>query len=342
MKILFLADVHVGNYRFPIRPYINESMAQVAVIAMEERPDLIMFAGDAFKTKVPSSADLADFGDFIGTLAAVAPVLMIPGNHDFLGSGRTTISVYEHYENVTFVPNPRMFVMEGVQIVTIPWLPSKALSSSGLDAEDTVGAQRALLKMLKAKLVPDFPSFLLGHATALGTVYHDDASSILGNEVLWTNDLFDGFDLAVLGHIHKPQRITDNAFYVGSICPVSFNEERQNKRVLIWEDGHIHNIGLETPSFVRLAARDLAANTQSDFTNSFLKITKELDEPDPDVPECIWHEIKPKPIEREFRTRIREGLTAKEAIIEALTLDGVDEEKIHTILELVDEIMEEA
>ena len=33
-----------------------------------------------------------------------------------------------------------------------------------------------------------------------------------------------GFDYAALGHIHKPQRINDSAFYAGSMAPLDFSE----------------------------------------------------------------------------------------------------------------------
>jgi len=334
MKILFFADVHLGNYRYPIRHHITESMTQIIDIAEDENPDLILFAGDAFRTKTPATVDISDFGLFISRLRNVAHVVMIPGNHDVLGSGVSTIDVYDNYKNVRVVKSPEVITRDELQVVAIPWLPSKALSSFGLDGEDTAGAQRALLGLLRAKL-DHRSSFLLAHATAFGTEYRDGVSSVLGNDVLWTNDLFDGFDLAVLGHIHKPQQITDNAYYVGSPCPVSFSETGM-KEVLIWENGHVHHIALNTPEFVTIKASELR-----DYPGCFLKITKPAGDPDPEIPDCIWYEIISIPEEREVRIRLEDSeMTTIEAIRRWLELADEDPETIVDVLTLAKEMME--
>lgn len=350
MKILFFADTHLGNYRYPIKPYIAESMVQITDIADEEQPDLVVFAGDAFRTKVPSAGDIAEFGEFVYALSngGSRTVIMIPGNHDTLGSGVTTLDVYSGYRNVYVMKEPDTWMLpldpapsRTVSLVTMPWLPSKALASSGLEGEDTAGAQGAILQLLN-KRIDSNVKILVAHATALGTEYHDGVSTVLGGEVLWTNDMFEDFDLAVLGHIHNPQQITDNAYYVGSICPVSFNEANQNKRVIMWEDGHVHSIPLDAPNFMNVKVEDFDVyGMEDEYKDMFIRIVKGPDQVDPDIPECIWYEIVNTAPARDIRARIEDGmqLGTQEAIRQWLTINDVDSGESRLVMEALEEIM---
>lgn len=307
-RVVGLADFHIGTYRYPIRELMVDMLKGHAIhMARQVNPDVYLFAGDAFRTRTPTAQDYADFGEMLSLMNA--EVIMIPGNHDIIGSrSATTLDVYDEYDNVTLVTDPRVIQRKEFQVCCIPWLPAKALTtlSLGLDNQSNVGAIRALLSLLKAQLKPEKFSILLAHCTALGTEYHDGASTVLGNDVLWTSDMFEDFDLCVLGHIHKPQQVrgTDNAWYVGSPCPVSFNEAYQQKTLFVYDGAPILK-PIDAPTFSRFTAAELPNFVEEDCGHIFAQIKKGHDEPDPEeIPNFYWHEITTLPPEKDIRQRL--------------------------------------
>lgn len=341
-KIVGLADFHIGNYRYPIRkPLVDLLEAHVIHMARQVSPDVYLFAGDAFRTRTPSAQDYADFGRIISYCNA--EVIMIPGNHDIIGSREaTTLDVFDEYDNVTLIKEPTVIQRKEFQVCCVPWLPAKALSSFGLDAQDNTGVIRALVSLLKAQLKPEKFSILLAHCTALGTEYHDGASTVLGNDVLWTSDMFEGFDLCVLGHIHKPQQVkgTDNAWYVGSPCPVSFNESEQRKTLFVYDGAPILR-EIDAPVFCQFDAAEL--EPEENYGHVFAQIKKRHDEPDPEeIPNFWWYEIISVPPERDVRQRLGEeaiSMSPEEIVETWLQMEECN--VADQVLELASELMGE-
>ncbi len=346
-RLVGLADFHIGNYRFPIRQLMVDTiLAHVIYMAREFNPDVYLFAGDAFRTRTPTAQDYADFGEMLSYMNA--EVIMIPGNHDIIGSRQaTTLEAYDEYNNVTLITEPKVIQRKEFQVCCIPWLPAKALSSFGLDAQDNAGLIRALVSMLKKQLKEEKFSILLAHCTALGTEYHDGASTVLGNDVLWTSDMFEGFDLCVLGHIHKPQQVkgADNAWYVGSPCPVSFNEANQQKTLFTYDDTGPVLKEIDAPIFRKLTTPELG-NVEDQFLHrTFAQIKKEHDEPDPEeIPDFYWHEIITLPPEKDLRQRLDadklEVMNPEELLEEWLFLEG-ESNIAGEVLTLAGELMRE-
>ena len=50
-------------------------------------------------------------------------------------------------------------------------------------------------------------------------------------------EVFDGIDYVALGHIHRPQKITEKIRYSGSILKYSFSEIKYDKSVTVVEIG---------------------------------------------------------------------------------------------------------
>jgi len=301
-KILAFADIHLGNYRYPLREYIVRAMNEIALLANKHQPDLILFAGDAFRTRVPSASDVSTFGLFLATLAQTAPVYMIPGNHDLAGRDATTLDVYDNYPNVRLIRHPMVVNAPGVQILAMPWLPQRAMVEIGVGFTDNSIALGILLEALKDTLRPNIPKILLAHCTTLGASYSDGAPATLGSDVLWPKEWFDGFALAILGHIHKPQEVADSTFYVGSICPTSFNEANQHKSILLWESGRASREMLtRAPIFMQYTPDTMPIEPP---TNSFIQIKVEAGEPEPELPDCAWGEIVRLPPKHNVRQRL--------------------------------------
>ncbi|MCA9886036.1 MAG: metallophosphoesterase, partial [Anaerolineae bacterium] len=92
MRVLHFADVHIGmeNYgRTDAHTGLSSRvvdflhrMDDMVDYAREHDVDLVIFAGDAFKTRTPSPTFQREFAWRIRDLAELAPVVMLVGNHD--------------------------------------------------------------------------------------------------------------------------------------------------------------------------------------------------------------------------------------------------------------------
>lgn len=336
-KFLAFGDVHLGTHRVPIRWATLEAMAEIELIADRVQPDVILFAGDAFQHAVPSARDVAAFGHFLANLANIAEVIMVPGNHDIAGHDSSAIDVFHELEGVTVAKHPKVIQRKKFQLCCIPWLPSKALSTLDLEAQSTKGVIQALVQIIKAKLDPNKYAILLGHLTTLNAKFHEKAYTILSDDVLWTQDMFEGFDVSILGHIHRKQEPHPGVYYTGSVVPMDFGEAGQEKCVIV---------GGEKVAYKKLSGPDLlqikAEEIHADFApyNSYVQVVKQHGEPDPEPFPCIWYEVVTDPPKRDFRQRLGEeaiGMAPEEALTRWLELERQDPE---AVLKLARELME--
>ena len=137
MNLLHFADVHLGmtNYGWQdvhtglhtrILDYLD-AMDAICSVAEYSKPDIIAFAGDAFRTRTPSPTLTKLFADRIVRLANVAPVLMVLGNHD-----RQSVEGKHHSIDIMSQLQAKhpIYVSSDVEVmqmgcavvVTLPWL----------------------------------------------------------------------------------------------------------------------------------------------------------------------------------------------------------------------------
>ena len=87
MKFFHLSDLHIG-LRLMNRDLKEDQeyiLKQIVEIAVKEKPDAIVIAGDIYDKAVPSAEAVEVFDHFIGRLTGELPeteVMMISGNHD--------------------------------------------------------------------------------------------------------------------------------------------------------------------------------------------------------------------------------------------------------------------
>jgi len=87
MKIFHLSDLHIGLKLFnrDLREDQMYILDQIVSLAIKEKPDAIVIAGDIYDKAVPSAEAVAVFDHFITSLAERLPkteIMMISGNHD--------------------------------------------------------------------------------------------------------------------------------------------------------------------------------------------------------------------------------------------------------------------
>jgi exonuclease SbcD len=144
IRLLHLADLHIGveNYG-QIDPATGlngrvmdflRRLTEAVEFALNNEIDLVIFAGDAYKTREPNSTYRREFSRRIKRLAdAGIPVVLLVGNHDLPSQERraSSIEIFRTLEvpNVLVGSHERLHHLttrrgEGVQVATKRLSPS--------------------------------------------------------------------------------------------------------------------------------------------------------------------------------------------------------------------------
>jgi len=237
MMTIHFADVHLGTELYGLcdpETGINtrvldflESMDILVNTAKKEQVGLVLFAGDAFKSRTPNPTHVYQFALRIKELASVAPVVMVVGNHDYVGYGRISpIKIFgKMSDNVHVLDDVASYVdFSGVRVVALPWLP-------GIRKCDVVEIANMLNNVLDST-PEDYVRILLTHCSIEGAACGSEHIVMFGRDTTYPLELFDGFDYVAAGHIHKHQslRIGNTCIvYPGSLERLDFGEEQDSK-----------------------------------------------------------------------------------------------------------------
>lgn len=256
MKFFHLSDLHLGArmQNYSLHDDQVHILDQIVIAAGEEQPDAVLIAGDVYDKADPGPDAVAIFNDFIVKLKSTLPdvaVMIIGGNHD----NGERINLYRDILKLSdvYVAGRVPDIENGPDKVTLqdeegtvdfyllpfvrPGFLRRPTSGASLSYEDAV---RLLLE--KADPDPDIRSVLVSHqffvpsgSSADEVERMDSEMPRIGNVDAISADVLAPFDYAALGHIHKPTRVTDKAFYCGTPLPYSLSERNQQKSVRVVE-----------------------------------------------------------------------------------------------------------
>ena len=113
IKMLHFADIHIGMENYGrtdpntglssrVMDFLHR-MDDMIEFALERDVDLVVFAGDAFKTRNPNPTYQREFAHRVLDLAEHCPVVLLVGNHDTPSNAQRASSV-EVFETLR-VPN---------------------------------------------------------------------------------------------------------------------------------------------------------------------------------------------------------------------------------------------
>lgn len=256
-RILCTGDLHLGvgaDLLGPGERLLDQEQVwdRICTLALEENVDALLFGGDAFEGPIPTAAEYVAFARPLRRLAGEIPVLAIPGNgkHDSAGRpGANALEVFEAgYARSILDVHSRPGVwdrLDGVTVCTLPWVPvSNLVASMNGGDRDSIHVQAAELLLnvargLRAQV--DGPAILLAHWSISGASLPNGLGvEHLREPVLPVDELeSQGWDAVVLGHIHKPQMLSETGrphFYVGSPMPLNFGEANCHHGVWIIEE----------------------------------------------------------------------------------------------------------
>ncbi len=269
VKILHFADAHIdmANYGrhdaesgLPVRVMdFLKSLDTIVDAAIEEKVDLVIFAGDAYKDRSPAPTFQREWDRRIMRLStANIPTILLVGNHDISPSlGRANaLSEFSTLEvpHVTVVDKP-MFLgpdeLGGVpvQVIGMPWV-----ARSGMMAHLNIQATEPteVYAELEGKITeivndwikeadPNLPLILTAHASIQGATFGYERTVMLGGDLVLSPSLVKNpkLDYVAMGHIHKPQDVNEGnqppVVYPGSIERVDFGEAQDDKYYIIAE-----------------------------------------------------------------------------------------------------------
>ncbi len=214
MKFIHIADVHLGAVPDSNMPWgverekeIWSSFQNIITVCNEEKVDLLLIAGDLFHRQ-PLARELKEVNYFFSKLKT-ANVAIMAGNHDFIGAR-------SYYQSFEWDKKVHMFINDTIDIVEFPELGVEVYGFSYHTRDIT----DPLYDAVKPK-PNDRIHILLAHGG-------DERDIPLNRKKL----LDSGFDYIALGHIHKPEMISDRIAYSGSLEPLDKNETGKRGYIL--------------------------------------------------------------------------------------------------------------
>jgi exonuclease SbcD len=260
LRLLHLADIHLGVETFGrIDPAtglntrlldFTARLDEAIDHALSTNVDLVLFAGDAYRSRDPSATQQREFAKRVRRLSeANVPTFLLVGNHDLpAATGRAnSLDIYETLgvPHVTIGRLPGIHTIQTkagpLQIVALPWLRRSALlardeyrNASSTDVRKAIEALAAdFIADAASKLDPNVPAVLAAHVSVEGATYGSERSVLVGEDIVLPRSTVanPAFSYVALGHIHKHQVLYDEplTLYPGSLERVDFGEERDAK-----------------------------------------------------------------------------------------------------------------
>lgn len=243
MKFLHTSDLHIGKIvnEFSMIEDQEYILAQIKAIAMSEKVDAVIIAGDIYDRSIPSTEAVELLDRFLTELLAEKiQVIMISGNHDSPERVSFADKILEKqglYISGSIEGNIKQVTLQDewgdVTFVCIPFV-KPALVGVKTSAE---AVEKLLLEYKKqAKnqdrkvLVTHF--FVTGDNGEAPELSESESTVNVGGLDNVPSSLFKDFDYVALGHIHKSQKIGERpVYYVGAPLKYSFSEARGMKYV---------------------------------------------------------------------------------------------------------------
>jgi DNA repair protein SbcD/Mre11 len=247
MRLLHTSDWHIGRslHGADLLREQEEVLSGLADVVGAEAVDVVVVAGDVYDRAVPSADATGVLDRVIGRLLrAGAAVVLTPGNHDSarrLGTFSGLLSAAGLHVRATTAGLDEPVLLRDehgeVAVYGLPYLEPEIarheLGVPGARSHEAVLAEAMERVRRDLFLRPGARSVVLAHAFVGGGVPSDSERDIcVGGVDLVPAAVFDGVDYVALGHLHRPQTITERLRYSGSPLAYSFGEAGQEK--LVW------------------------------------------------------------------------------------------------------------
>lgn len=247
MRLMHLSDLHLGKIvnGFSMLEDQEYILNQILDVADEQEVRAVLLCGDIYDRPVPPEEAVRLFDGFLTELAKRdLPVFIISGNHD--SAQRLAFGAHLMEEEQIYlagildgVPQPVVLEDEYGEIAfyLLPFVKPVHVRKicPDVDPESLRTYQDALAWVIGQMEVEESRrNVILAHQFVTGAVRSESETVNVGGTDNIDASLFDRFDYAALGHIHRPQQVgRPGVRYCGTPLKYSFTEAGQEKNVTI-------------------------------------------------------------------------------------------------------------
>lgn len=261
MKFVHLSDLHLGKRvnEFSMIEDQNYILNEILTIIDQENADGVFIAGDVYDKAVPAAEAVQLFDWFLNELAKRdLYIFLISGNHDSaerLAFGRELMKEKKVFLSPIFTQIPSPIVVEDtygeLNVYLLPFIKPIHVRRVLNEREEIHSYDEAVGAVVEAMSIDaEKRNVILTHQFVTGAVRSESEELSVGGIDNVNASRFAVFDYVALGHIHGPQKMSEEKIrYCGSPLKYSFSESEHQKSVTVVEFQEkgkvmIHTVGL--------------------------------------------------------------------------------------------------
>ncbi|MGL6174523.1 MAG: exonuclease SbcCD subunit D [Cellulosilyticaceae bacterium] len=260
MKILHTSDWHLGRnlHGYSLIEDQEYVLKELLAYIKQEQIDFLIIAGDVYDKSQPSDEAIKLFNEFLTEVISKQniPTVIISGNHDSgtkIHFGSTVFETQGLYIVGQSESGYKRIVLEKdterVDVYMIPYMtPGIVRDIAGDESIKTHEEAMSYIVSEIKKEKEEYPSILVAHAFVAGGDISDSEKNLcaVGTAELVNAGHFKAFTYTALGHLHKPQKISEEFIrYSGSLLKYSTSEANHKKGVTIIEIKNNKLVGIE-------------------------------------------------------------------------------------------------
>ena len=256
-KFIHTSDWHLGQnfYGYDRSEEQAHFLRQLVDIVRQHQPDALLVSGDIFHTAAPSSAAVTLYVNAMLDIHNACPtmaIVVIAGNHDSasrlqcdsrlweLAGVRVLGGIARDSEGLADLNRHIIHVKDKGIVAAVPFaypasFPLVNDEHVGSDQRQPVYFQ-SLLDHVNAQNPAQLPVVLMAHLAVNGSDFTGHEVGMM--ECVEVGVLGNGYDYAALGHIHRPQDVSERARYCGTPLAVSFDEQCEHSVSIVEIEAH--------------------------------------------------------------------------------------------------------
>lgn len=226
---------------------------------MKREVKIVVITGDIFETRHPTSAQLNAFSKCIQhAINNNLEVVVVVGNHDQQRTiSTTTVDIFNSLKTPGISIYSNFGVHEvkdefgnNVNFILMPYR-DRRMTGAKINS-DAINEIKEELNELCKDL--DSPKIAVGHFMMDKSITGENPDSFSINELILPLNIFDDFDVTIMGHVHKHAILSKNPLimYSGSMEKISFGEKHHIKVTIILDTNNILN-----PEIIKTKIRNL-------------------------------------------------------------------------------------
>lgn len=261
MLLFHVSDLHLGKtfHGYNLMEDQEFMLARILDRISAEQPDALLIAGDVYDRPVPPPEAIELLDNFLMQCLTLVPdlkIVIIPGNHDGgprMGFGARLLERQGVHIVTNFQAEPACVLEKQGETAFVWALPflSPAVFRNGWqadsEAEDAGTAKPAVREFPSQQYLMEFAvskihenkawndavrnadspapwRILVAHCYAAGAKVSDSETSYIGAAEQVGTELFSGFDVTALGHLHFFQSPAPRIWYSGSPMPYGVSD----------------------------------------------------------------------------------------------------------------------